>query len=200
MRSDFPVHIKEVKDVTGAGDTVLAMLTYAIANQLSYEEAAQLCNVAAGIAIEHIGCMRVTLSDIAFRLFEQNMGHKVFDQEHLFVLQEILKRKSFYLLLLSQMDQVTSALFQSLKKLSQETETLVIYIADDEPNEMFIEMLSSLREVNFIVLQLDSLKSLCQCAAPRVMYTFDPSRVELMIMKGIHEFSQPPFLEELLEK
>ena len=46
---DFPVR-PEVKDVTGAGDTVLAMLAYALANQLSYDEAAQLCNAAASIA------------------------------------------------------------------------------------------------------------------------------------------------------
>ena len=69
------------------------MLAHALANQLTNEEAVHLCNVAAGIAIEHVGCARITLSDIALRLFEHNLGHKIFDQDHLVVLQEILKQK-----------------------------------------------------------------------------------------------------------
>jgi len=178
-RFDFPVHAKEVKDVTGAGDTVLAMLAHAIANQLSYEEASQLCNVAAGLAIEHVGCARITLSDLALCLFEHNMSNKVFDQEHLFVLQEVLKRRPFNLLVLSKVEELTASLFQSIKKIAHETEALLIYIDDREPRETFIDMLSSLREVNFIVLHLDSLKSLCQCAIPRATYTFDDHKVEL---------------------
>lgn len=179
-RYDFPVHAKEVKDVTGAGDTVLAMLAYAVANHLSYDEAAQLCNVAAGIAIEHVGCARITLSDLAHRLFEYKMSHKVFDQEHLFVLQEVLKRKPFSLVMLSQIDQLTHALFQSIKKIAQEAEALLVYIDDVEPREIFIEMLTSLREVNFIVLHLDSLKRLCQCAEPQAAYTFDARQARLI--------------------
>ncbi len=115
-RFDFPVHAKEVKDVTGAGDTVLAMLSYAVANQLPYEEAIQLCNIAAGIAIEYVGCARVTLSDLALRLFDQNISHKVFDQDHLFVLKEVLKRHSFNVLILSQVLDLTIDLFRSIKK------------------------------------------------------------------------------------
>jgi D-beta-D-heptose 7-phosphate kinase/D-beta-D-heptose 1-phosphate adenosyltransferase len=179
-RYDFPVHAKEVKDVTGAGDTVLAMLAHAVANDLTYEEGAQLCNVAAGIAIEHVGCARVTLSDLALRLFEHNMSHKVFDQEHLFVLQEILKRKSFTLIMLSQVDQLTHALFHSIRKIAKETEALLIYIDDVEPRETFIEILSSLREVSFIVLHLDSLKSLCRRAAPKETYTFNADQGQLV--------------------
>ena len=178
-RFDFPVHAKEVKDVTGAGDTVLAMLAHATANQLSYEEAAQLCNVAAGIAIEHVGCARITLSDLALRLFEHNMSHKVFDQEHLFVLKEVLKRKPFSLVVLSQVDQLSHALYQSLKKIAKESESLLVYIDDVEARETFIEMLASLREVSFIVLHLDSLKSLCQCSAPIAIYAFDACQAQL---------------------
>lgn len=194
-RSDFPVHAKEVKDVTGAGDTVLAMLAHAVANQLSYEEAAQLCNVAAGIAIEHVGCARISLSDLALRLFEYNMSHKVFDQEHLFVLQEVLKRKPFSLIMLSQVEQLTLPLFQSIKKLAQETETLLVYIDDVEPGEIFIEMLSSLREISFIVLHLDSLKRLCQCATPKATYLFDALQAQLVPMARLPHLS----LEEVSE-
>jgi D-glycero-beta-D-manno-heptose-7-phosphate kinase len=182
IRYDFPVHAKEVKDVTGAGDTVLAMLAHAIANQLSYEEAAQLCNVAAGIAIEHVGCARITLSDLALRLFEYNMSHKVFDQEHLFVLKEVLKLKPFSLVILSQMDQLSHALYQSIKRIAKESESLLIYIDDREAGETFIEMLASLREVSFIVLHLDSLKCLCQSSEPIKTYAFDMPLSQLLFV------------------
>jgi D-beta-D-heptose 7-phosphate kinase/D-beta-D-heptose 1-phosphate adenosyltransferase len=70
IRQDFPAHVHEVKDVTGAGDTVLAIITAALANRLSIAEAAKLANIAAGIAIERVGCARISLSDLAARLVE----------------------------------------------------------------------------------------------------------------------------------
>ncbi len=70
-RFDFPVRMKkEVKDVTGAGDTVLAVICAAYANGLPISQAAELANIAAGIAIEHIGCARVTVSELTQRLAE----------------------------------------------------------------------------------------------------------------------------------
>lgn len=194
LRSDFPVQVKEVKDVTGAGDTVLAMLAHAMGNQLSYDEAAQLCNVAAGIAIEHVGCARITLTDLALRLFEHNIGHKVFDQDHLFVLKEVLKSRSYHLLILSKIEQLNRDLFYSIKQIAHEKEALLVYVDDVEPGEMFIEMLSSLREVNFIVLHLDSLKSLCQSAPPKKTYSFDACKAKLV------DHSVYPWTSELLEK
>lgn len=182
-RYDFPVHAKEVKDVTGAGDTVLAMLAHALANKLSYDEGAQLCNVAAGIAIEHVGCARVSLSDLALRLFEHDISHKIFDQEHLFVLKEVLKRSSFSILMLSQIDSLTPSLFQMIKKLSKENESLLIYVDPIDPSEVFLDMLSSLQEVNFIVLHLDSLKSLCVEAGPSSIFSFDPFKEELIAVE-----------------
>ncbi len=100
-RQDFPVRAREVKDVTGAGDTVLAMLACALASDLTVAEAIQLSNVAAGIAIERVGCARISLSDLARRLLEQDVGNKIFDQEHLFALQQALHGRKFAVLGLS---------------------------------------------------------------------------------------------------
>lgn len=67
-RSDFPAFVHEVKDVTGAGDTVLAVIAATIANRVELGTGAYLANVAAGIAIERIGCARVSLNELALRL------------------------------------------------------------------------------------------------------------------------------------
>ncbi|MFC2049079.1 bifunctional heptose 7-phosphate kinase/heptose 1-phosphate adenyltransferase [Chlamydiota bacterium] len=69
-RQDFPAQVHEIKDVTGAGDTVLAVVTAALANRLTLAESAQLANIAAGIAIERVGCARISLADLASRLLE----------------------------------------------------------------------------------------------------------------------------------
>jgi D-beta-D-heptose 7-phosphate kinase/D-beta-D-heptose 1-phosphate adenosyltransferase len=63
-----PLHIptvaREVFDVTGAGDTVLSMLGLAVACGRSYGDAAQLANVAAGIAVGKVGTSTVSPQEI----------------------------------------------------------------------------------------------------------------------------------------
>ncbi len=172
-RQDFPVHVKQIRDVTGAGDTVLAMLACALANRLSYAEAAQLCNIAAGIAIERIGCARITLSDLAHRLLERDISNKVFDEEHLFALQEVLKQRHFIVLALSNLEEFNQHLFQTIKQLAQYEANLLIYIIDREPNEIFIEILASLKEVNFILLHPESLQRICEKVSPLEAYMFE---------------------------
>lgn len=64
QRSDFPVRQREVKDVTGAGDTVLAVLSIALGNGLDIGAAIHLANCAAGLVIERFGCAQVTLKEL----------------------------------------------------------------------------------------------------------------------------------------
>jgi D-glycero-beta-D-manno-heptose-7-phosphate kinase len=51
----IPTVAREVFDVSGAGDTVIAALTSALATGSSLEEAAQLANIAAGIVVAKLG-------------------------------------------------------------------------------------------------------------------------------------------------
>lgn len=171
-RHDFPVRVREVKDVTGAGDTVLAMLTCALANGLPLTTAAQLCNIAAGIAIEHFGCARVTLSELARRLLEEDVGNKVFDEEHLFALQEVLKGKKCALLALTSAEGLTSSIFGSIRELSRNGEReLLVYVRDPAPDEEFINLLASLHNINFIILQSESLRHLSPFIAPDEIFS-----------------------------
>src|SRR5205085_370365 len=68
QRFDFPAKLREVKDVTGAGDTVLAVLCLSVANGLDLHMASMLANVAAGISVERVGCAQITVSELAERL------------------------------------------------------------------------------------------------------------------------------------
>ena len=57
----IPIHgSDEVADVTGAGDTVIATFTLALAVGATYYEAAQLANYAGGIVVMKYGTRPVT--------------------------------------------------------------------------------------------------------------------------------------------
>lgn len=60
----LPVMATEVYDVTGAGDTVIATLSYCIALGFSIEEACHVANYAASIVIKHIGSATTTVAEI----------------------------------------------------------------------------------------------------------------------------------------
>ncbi len=62
---DIPIHgSDEVTDVTGAGDTVIATFTAAIAAGASAEEAAHLANYAGGIVVMKRGTATVTFQEL----------------------------------------------------------------------------------------------------------------------------------------
>lgn len=54
----------EVFDVTGAGDTFIAVLAYALDNNYQMIDAIKLANKAAGIAVSHLGTYVIKPSDI----------------------------------------------------------------------------------------------------------------------------------------
>jgi len=59
-----PTIAKEVFDVTGAGDTVLASLGFALACGLNIDEAVEFSNLAAGVVVSKIGSATATLDEI----------------------------------------------------------------------------------------------------------------------------------------
>lgn len=56
----IPARARAVYDVTGAGDTVVAMLGLALAAGAPLDEAVRLANVAAGLAVEEVGTTAVS--------------------------------------------------------------------------------------------------------------------------------------------
>jgi D-beta-D-heptose 7-phosphate kinase/D-beta-D-heptose 1-phosphate adenosyltransferase len=60
----IPTKAKEVYDVTGAGDTVVASLALGLASGLNFAEAATLANYAAGIVVGKVGTATVSAQDL----------------------------------------------------------------------------------------------------------------------------------------
>jgi len=67
-KSCFPALARSVCDVTGAGDTVIATFTTAIACGSSYEDAAHIANIAAGIVVEEIGTSAISTEKLKKQL------------------------------------------------------------------------------------------------------------------------------------
>jgi len=62
---DLPAAAREVSDVTGAGDTVVAAIALGLAAGASLVEAATLANHAAGLVVAHFGPATVTPDELA---------------------------------------------------------------------------------------------------------------------------------------
>ena len=82
-----PTFAKEVFDVTGAGDTVLASLGFALACDLNIDEAIEFSNFAAGVVVAKIGSATATLNEIIE--YESSLN-KSFSEEHIKTLNEII--------------------------------------------------------------------------------------------------------------
>jgi D-beta-D-heptose 7-phosphate kinase/D-beta-D-heptose 1-phosphate adenosyltransferase len=70
----LPTRVREVFDVTGAGDTVIATIAAALASGNSLDDAATLANLAAGLVVRKIGVATVTPSELRLALHEHGLG------------------------------------------------------------------------------------------------------------------------------
>ena len=64
VKSLIPTSAREVFDVSGAGDTVIATLTLGLVVGETFEDSAQLANLAAGIVVGKVGTATVTPEEI----------------------------------------------------------------------------------------------------------------------------------------
>ncbi|MFA6189241.1 MAG: D-glycero-beta-D-manno-heptose-7-phosphate kinase [Sulfuricurvum sp.] len=83
----YPTVAKEVFDVTGAGDTVIASLSFALSCGLSIDEAAPFANHAAAVVVGKIGSATVTLDEI--ETYESSL-HQSTSDAHIKLQSEIV--------------------------------------------------------------------------------------------------------------
>lgn len=71
--TDFPTNAKQVFDVTGAGDTVIAALALAWGSGFTLEQSCALANYAAGVVVGKVGCVPCSVDE----LLEAVQGHEI---------------------------------------------------------------------------------------------------------------------------
>jgi D-glycero-beta-D-manno-heptose-7-phosphate kinase len=77
----IPTVAQEVFDVAGAGDTVIATFTLALASGASMEQAARLANYAAGIVVGKLGVAVVTPRELSAKLVEPKYARRRGDRK-----------------------------------------------------------------------------------------------------------------------
>jgi len=82
----FPALAREVFDVSGAGDTVIATLSAAVVSAVDLHDAIRLANLAAGIVIRKLGTVPISKDEMLAGLAsngETSQGEKICSQEAL---------------------------------------------------------------------------------------------------------------------
>jgi D-beta-D-heptose 7-phosphate kinase/D-beta-D-heptose 1-phosphate adenosyltransferase len=89
----LPTRPRQVYDITGAGDMVLAVVGLCLAGGADYDEAAALGNVAGGLEVEKFGVALLTREEILRDLIahHQPEGSKLLDRDHLVL--EVRRRR-----------------------------------------------------------------------------------------------------------
>lgn len=88
----IPAQAREVFDITGAGDTVIAVLAASLAAGCSLFDAVQLANLAAAIVVGKLGTAAVTQQELQTALSHQGVIKGILSQADL--LNEIKRRKA----------------------------------------------------------------------------------------------------------
>lgn len=98
-KNEAPIHIqtmvREVHDVTGAGDTVVAVLSAALASGMGLVESATLGNVGAGVVVGKLGAATVSISELEHALSrDQQLPLGVMSEEELIKVLKLSRMKN----------------------------------------------------------------------------------------------------------
>ena len=85
----LPAQAREVFDVSGAGDTVVATLAAALGGGVPMLDAAKLANVAASIVVGKVGTAATTIKEMTHALHQEDLAHS---EQKIVSLEEALER------------------------------------------------------------------------------------------------------------
>ncbi|MFC1829570.1 D-glycero-beta-D-manno-heptose-7-phosphate kinase [Thermodesulfobacteriota bacterium] len=177
---------RQVYDVSGAGDTVLAALGLAVASGASFEDAAMLANTAAGIVVNKVGTATVSKRELtaALKSFSGDITQKQKDFSELPPLIQDMKKKGKRVVLTNGCFDLLHAghimLFNASKKMG---DILIVAIDDDESVKSLkgsgrpvisererVRILSALDSVDYVVIfSSNELNRLIEIIQPDVL-------------------------------
>jgi D-beta-D-heptose 7-phosphate kinase/D-beta-D-heptose 1-phosphate adenosyltransferase len=123
----------EVYDVTGAGDTVIAVLAAALASGASLKSSAQISNLAAGLVVGKIGVASVTPSELQVALHRRGQGGRglVSEEELLPLVGEARERNERIIMTNGCFDVLHAGHVAYLEEAKSLGDRLIVAINDD---------------------------------------------------------------------
>jgi D-beta-D-heptose 7-phosphate kinase/D-beta-D-heptose 1-phosphate adenosyltransferase len=206
-RNKAPYNIRaetrQVYDVSGAGDTVLAVLGLSVASGISFEDGAVLANTSAGIVVGKVGTATVSRQELSSALKHDDISLKHKDLSELPVLIQDMKKKGKRLVMTNGCFDLLHAghimLFSASKKLG---DVLIVAIDDDDSVRDLkgkgrpvisarerVRVISALDTVDYVVVfSSQELSKLIEIIRPDVL------------TKGSNYTSEEVFGRELVEQ
>jgi len=125
---------REVYDVTGAGDTVIAVLAGSVASGTNLEDAAALANLAAGLVVGKTGVAAVTPSELRVALHRRGQGGRglVAAEELIPLLDEARERGEKIVMTNGCFDVLHAGHVAYLEEAKGHGDRLVVAINDDD--------------------------------------------------------------------
>jgi D-beta-D-heptose 7-phosphate kinase/D-beta-D-heptose 1-phosphate adenosyltransferase len=194
---------RQVYDVSGAGDTVLAVFGLSVASGISFEDGAVLANTSAGIVVGKVGTATVSRQELSSALKHDDISLKHKDLSELPVLLKDMKKKGKRLVMTNGCFDLLHAghimLFSASKKLG---DVLIVAIDDDDSVRDLkgkgrpvlsaserVRVISALDTVDYVVVfSSQELSKLIEIIRPDVL------------TKGSNYTSEEVFGRELVEQ
>ena len=129
----FPALTREVFDVTGAGDTVIAALAASMAAGQSLDEATALANQAAGIAVSKLGTATVSIEELQHALRDEaELASGVMDEIALKELVDAAKARGETVVMTNGcFDILHAGHVTYLEQAAQQGDRLIVAVNDD---------------------------------------------------------------------
>lgn len=131
----IPTQAREVFDVTGAGDTVVATLALCLANGASLFESVPVANIAAGLVVAKLGTATVSLTELreALHTDHQAIESGLLTQNQLVTLRKKLKQQQKRVVMTNGcFDLLHPGHLQYLQAARQLGDCLIVAVNDDE--------------------------------------------------------------------
>ena len=169
---------QEVFDVTGAGDTVLAVISLCVAAGSSWRKAITMANIAAGIVVGKVGASTVT-PELLKRKIDGGASHleKIKSLEELIAFLEVERQRGRIIVLTrGDFDLLHPGHIRYLSYCKNQGDRLVIALDDGLSTkspvlslEMRAEILSALSFVDGVVISTDSQVKIIESIRPDVL-------------------------------
>lgn len=129
----LPSQSQQVYDVTGAGDTVIAMLAAGLAVGQTLPDAVIIANVAAGLAVAKLGTAIVQISELQAAIEHSAEHHNIIQhpQQLLSIAVEQKRLKKRIVLIMGNFDILTLEHIEALKQAKQQGDCLLVAVFDD---------------------------------------------------------------------
>lgn len=181
----MPAQAREVFDVTGAGDTVIATLAAALAAGCPLPNATALANMAAGIAVGKLGTAVVTSAELRRAILtEQGMQSRVVTEEQLLLLLEDARSAGERIVFTNGcFDIIHAGHVRYLEEARKQGDRLIVAVNSDRsirhlkgierpinPLDKRMTVLAGLEAIDWVVpFEEDTPERLLQCVKPHVL-------------------------------